>query len=127
MTSTGSPADLIQNLGILTRYNPYFSSISYAQGNLNSFYNGSDLSIKGTAAHGITTQIAYTFGKAIDVQSSFSEGDVVDAANPNAQRARSDFDARQKIGADIVWQIPRVNTGSEFVNKGVDGWQPAPW
>jgi hypothetical protein len=115
--------DLIQNLGTLTRYNPYFSSISYAQGNLNSFYSGSDFSIKGTAAHGVTTQVAYTFGKAIDVQSSFSEGDVVNAANPNAQRGRSDFDARQKLGASIVWQIPGLNTGSEFLNKGVNGWQ----
>jgi hypothetical protein len=115
--------DLIQNLGVLTRYNPYFASISYAQGNLNSFYTGSDVSIKGTAVHGVNVQVAYTLGKAIDEQSSFSEGDVVDAANPKAQRARADFDARQKIAASVVWQIPGLNNGSELIKKALGGWQ----
>jgi Carboxypeptidase regulatory-like domain/TonB dependent receptor len=115
--------DLIQNVGVLKRYNPNFGAMSYAQANLNSSYTGSTFAVRNRRSRALNVSAAYTLGKAIDEQSSFSEGDVVDAANPGRERARSDFDARQKFTLSAIYQIPTGNVGSGFLKPVISGWQ----
>ena len=116
--------DLILNNNVLTRINHSFGAIGYAQANLNSFYTGSTFSIKNRGSHGLTMQLAYTLGKAIDDESSFGANlNVVDAADVQRERGRSDYDVRTKVAFSVVWQLPRPGTRSALVNHTFGGWE----
>jgi hypothetical protein len=91
---------------VLTRYDQSFGAIDYAQNSLNSFYTGGTVSVRGTAFRGFNVNAAYTLGKAINEESSFSNNvNILDAADPGRERGRSDGDARQKLSLSLVWQI----------------------
>jgi hypothetical protein len=115
--------DLIQNKNVLKRYNPYFGSMGYAQGNLNSNYSGAVFSIKAPSFHGANISGAYTFGKALDQQSSFSENMIEDAAHLENERGRADFDVRHKVSLSVVWQLPGEHLSSHVLRSVVGNWQ----
>jgi hypothetical protein len=115
--------DLVEHGGQFTGYNQSFGSMSYAQSNLNSFYNGVSFSLHGQAFRSMNVAIGYLFGKALDEQSSFSAANVVDAADPGLERGRADFDARQRLTGTMIWRLPGSNLDSRALRNAIGGWQ----
>jgi hypothetical protein len=102
--------------GTLNRINSSFAGIGYGQARGSSFYNGMNASVRKRYASGLTFQVAYTFGKAIDDSSSFGLGlNVVDANNLKLQRGLADFDVRNKLAISTLYNTPRV-PGNAFLS-----------
>jgi hypothetical protein len=122
--------DLIVNNGTLKRYNQSFGAMDYAQSNLNSFYTGSSFSIKAPSFHGAAISGSYTLGKAIDQESSFggttggaSYPPMPDAAHPERERARADFDVRHNVSFSVVWALPGEHLTNRYARHVIGGWQ----
>jgi hypothetical protein len=124
------PGDLVQNNGRITRLNSSFGPVIYgsmtgkSDGHIGSFMVSRRFS-RGWSARGI-----YTLGKALDYTSSNDNGvgggqNVFNALDISGQRGRADYDVRQRLAIDAVWEIPAVRkTG--WVSKVTGGWNLAP-
>ncbi len=96
--------------GTLNRINSSFAGIGYGQARGSSFYNGFNASVRKRYASGLTLQVAYTYGKAIDDSSSFGLGlNIVDANNLRNERGLADFDVRNKLAISALYNTPRVH------------------
>ncbi len=116
--------DLIENNGVQRLLNPSFGGIDYAQSNLNSTYNGGNISVRQRASRSLMFQAAYTFGKALDYASGFGGGlPFVDVANLRLNRGRADHDIPHKLATAVVWQIPSPAASSGWVKAALGGWQ----
>jgi hypothetical protein len=103
--------NLIATNGSLTRLNPYFGSIIYGQtigsagGNLFSF------AVARRFSHGWSAQAVFSKGRALDATSSNDNGignarNILDVGNIRGQWGRSDYDVRNRLALDAVWEIP---------------------
>jgi hypothetical protein len=124
--------DLIQNKGQLTRLNTSFGGIAYAQANLNSNYSGVTAALRNLGWHGLTTQLAYTFGKALDQASNAGAtgtatqgGDlnIVDPNNTRAEYGRADFDVRHRVSLSLLYELPSPGSQERFVHTLLAGWE----
>jgi hypothetical protein len=99
--------------------------MDFGQANFNSGYDGGTLAIHNRSFNkGINFQAAYTYGKAIDQESSFGTGlNVADILSLKAQRGLADFDVRQRLSFSVLWRLPHVNSNAAWVNALVNGWQ----
>jgi hypothetical protein len=91
-----------------------------------SNYNSLILSANRRFAKGLTFTTSYTLSKSIDLNSvGSSNPQVQDAYNLNLERALSDFDARHRYVASLVYALP-FHAGSGLVRRLVEGWSVAP-
>jgi hypothetical protein len=115
-----------------TQPDPRFSTITEYNTEGISNYNGLNLSFQHRFAHGLQTQINYTWGHAMDIVSnggfnpfySPSTGAGASILNPaNNQNIRqfnygnADYDTRHSINANYVYELPK---GPTLLLKG---WQ----
>ena len=121
-------------------YQPQFSSL-YAWSSIGtSSYNALQVSLRHPASHGLTTDIAYTFSKSIDMGSgaersnefssdSFGGSGIQNSWNPKLNRGVSDFDTRQLLTIDAVYQLPigrgkaALSSASGVAQAFIGGWQ----
>jgi hypothetical protein len=86
----------------------------------NSSYNALWVSASRRLASGFHINASYTWSKSLDYNSLSSMGAVVENAyNLRADRGLSDFDARQRFVASVLYDLPFVG------NRFVGGWQAA--
>jgi hypothetical protein len=71
-----------------------------------SSYNAFWLSANRRLARGLTFDASYTFSKSIDTASTSGNAQIQNANDLNAEKALSDFDARNRVVASIVYQFP---------------------
>ncbi|MDQ1470715.1 MAG: hypothetical protein QOJ99_2195 [Bryobacterales bacterium] len=71
-----------------------------------SSYNAFWLSANRRLARGLTFDASYTFSKSIDTASTSGNAQIQNANDLNAENALSDFDARNRVVASIVYQFP---------------------
>jgi hypothetical protein len=103
-----------------------FSSINLQQSVSNSNYNGLWLTAERRMSKGLTFNIAYTFHKSIDNNSvGSSNPQAQDFRNLAAERALSDYDARQRFVLAGVYQLP-LATGTGLVRRLSEGWSISP-
>ena len=94
--------------GTLNRINPSFADIQYGQARGGSFYNGGNASVRKRYGSGLSLQVAYTYGKAIDTSSTFGRNlNIVDANNLKLERGLSAFDVRHKVAISVLYETPR--------------------
>ena len=103
-----------------------------------SNYNAGQFSLRHKTAHGLTWDFNYTYSKSIDFGSaterisefegaSFS-GSIINAFEPQQQRAVSDFDATHQLNTNFVYELPfgREHRWGSAWNRAVDavagGW-----
>jgi hypothetical protein len=98
-------------------YQPQFSSL-YAWSSIGtSSYNALQVTLRHPASHGLTTDIGYTLSKSIDMGSgaersnefssdSFGGAGIQNSWNPKLNKGVSDFDSRQLVTIDAVYQLP---------------------
>ena len=107
--NTGCPPDGID----------VFSSIFTQNTLANSSYNAFQASLEKRFSHGLQFEAAYTFGKSIDLASTFEN--LIDPVNPRRNRALSLFDARQRLVLSYYWEVP-VPKYDGFKGKALNGW-----
>jgi hypothetical protein len=75
---------------------------------------------------GVTFSSSYTFSKSIDNNSvGGSNPEVQDFRNLRAERALSDFDARQRFVLSGIYQLP-IRAEGAFLGRLAKGWSVAP-
>jgi len=90
-----------------------------------SNYNALWVSANKRFSHGLTFTTSYTFSKSIHLNSvASSNPQIQNAYNVNAERALSDFDARHRYVASLVYALP-LHAGGPW-SRLVDGWSVAP-
>lgn len=105
---------------------PNFTSITVQESVSNSNYNGLWLSANKRLSKGLTFTASYTFSKSIDNNSvGSSNPQIQDFRNIAAERALSDFDARQRVVLSGVYLFPFHATGG-FQKRLVEGWSFSP-
>jgi hypothetical protein len=119
-----------------------FSSL-YALSTIGmSYYNAGQLVIRHPSAHGLQTDISFTYSKSLDFgsdaerstefatsNSGGSFSDILNTWRPYLNRSVSDFDTHLLLTVDAVYQLPvgRGRTYLSGINKLTDffvgGWQ----
>ena len=122
--------DEIANKGSLERLNQSFASVLYGRNDNIDNTNVGAFGISRRFTHGWTMHTTYTWGKSLDYLSSNDNGvgggeSVLDAQHPERQYARSDYDSRNRLSADAVWDIPGVNR-SGFAHALTSGFTVSP-
>jgi hypothetical protein len=102
--------NLIAN-GSLTRLNPLFGPIIFGQTIGSSKANVFSFMFGRRFAHGWSAQAIFSKGRATDAVSSNDNGvangeRVLDVSNINGQWGRADYDVRNRLALDSVWEIP---------------------
>jgi len=105
--------DGVINDGNFTYLNQSFGTVEYGRNDNIANSNVGAFGLSHTLSHGFTAHVTYTISKSLDYLSSNDNGvgggeAVFDAAHPERQYARSDYDSRQRLSADAVWYIPGV-------------------
>lgn len=87
-----------------------------------------EVTLQHKMTHGVQFDFNYTYGKSIDVASDAERvgewgglgGQIINAWNPNANRAPSDFDLRHQVNANFIWSLPfgRGQWLAHDVNRG---------
>jgi len=132
-TDTQDALDQAVNGGVSTGKNlffqPQYGALSTFSSIARSNYNAATVSIRERLGTALTMDFNYTLSHSLDDASGLSTSGAYGGAfilNPILQRqsyANSDFDIRQIININAVWQLP-IGKGHTFfgnANKWVDG------
>ena len=93
----------------------------------NSNYNGMWLSAEKRLAKGLTFNASYTFSKSIDNNSvGSSNPQMQNFYNIAAERALSDFDARQRFVLSGIYLLPFKWDANGFTSRVAEGWSISP-
>jgi hypothetical protein len=89
-----------------------------------------NISIDKKMGHGLQFQVAYTWAKSIDDNSSTIAGDTFgNSLNslywfaPKSLRGLSDFNVGQNASINLLWALPTPKSSNGFVKAAVGGWQ----
>jgi hypothetical protein len=114
----GTSAQINQELGI----------IRYIYWGTDSFYHAMNVTVDKRMSHGLQFQVAYTWAKSIDDNSSTIAGDTFGNGlnslfyfNPKALRGLSDFHVGQNASINLLWAVPGPKSG--VAKAVVGGWQ----
>ena len=116
-----------------------FSSL-YALSSMGmSYYNAGQITLKHPAGHGLELAVSYTWSHSIDAGSDaersteFSQtnsfSSIIDTWQPRDNLASSDFDTRQLLTGQFVYQLPfgagraYLNTGNHLARFFLGDWQ----
>ena len=103
-----------------------FSSITIQQSVSNSNYNGLWLSANRRLTHNLTFNTSYTLSKSIDNNSvGSSNPQAQDFRNLRAERALSDFDARNRFVLSAIYFLP-FHGQDAFLSRLAQGWSASP-
>jgi hypothetical protein len=111
---------------------PEFADITFLESRGNSSYHSVQTRFQQRMHAGLSALVSYTFGKSLDGNSTFfaSYGDSnfpQNSANPGAEKARSNFDVRQRLSIGYSCDLPpahgkRFPAGSAFLSALLAGW-----
>ncbi|MGB6722291.1 MAG: TonB-dependent receptor [Terracidiphilus sp.] len=121
-------------------WNTQFSSL-YAWSSIGtSSYNALQFTLRHPTSHGLTTDLGYTLSKSIDMGSgaersnefsadTFGGSGIQNSWNPKLNKGPSDFDSRNLVTVDAVYELPigrgkSVLSGANAVADAfLGGWQ----
>ena len=101
--------DRLNNIDPATGRRPYsgFSSIDRKVNYNRNSFNGLQASLNRSLKRGLMFQMQYLYGKVVDDNAGSGEGAEVMRSNCRAcDRARADFDIRQTMTANAVYELP---------------------
>jgi hypothetical protein len=136
MSYIGSAGHHLVNISNINRYNgdlldgrfdglnPSFSAINLATTSSNSVYHGGTLAVRRNFNRGVSFQSNYTYGKVLtDAEAEQGVTSYYDAQNRNLDRSVADFDVRQRMTFQGVWEIPFLRNCGHVACKIAGGWQ----
>ncbi len=90
----------------------------------HSRYNGLQLQLNKRYSKSFTSQVSYTYGKAMDNGSDVQiGGNPVTAHNLDLEWAAADFDVRHRLVANWLWEIPFMRDAGGLKHSVLGGWQ----
>jgi hypothetical protein len=98
----------------------------------NSNYHGLSLSLEKRMSRGLLIKSAYTWSKTIDDSTNELFTSVVNPRRPQDQfsmineRSLSSLDRPHKFSGVLLWELPRVKSGSGLVKALLNGWEMSP-
>jgi len=100
----------------------------------NSIYNALQTTLQKRTSHGLSLNLNYTWSHCIDTLSN--EGALTGGFNPNtsnssttpgvslsALRGNCDYDIRNSLNGNYMYQLPSLVHGSKILGAIVNGWQ----
>ena len=87
----------------------------------SSTYHALEVGVRRSVG-GLELNFAYTYSHSIDDSSSRQDGNLVNAYDPAANRASSNFDQRHNLNFGYVWDIPLFKNAG-LTHKLLGGWQ----
>jgi Carboxypeptidase regulatory-like domain/TonB dependent receptor len=113
----------INPINLQTGLRPYqsqfsnFSVIDEARSNLGSIYNSLQTSLRVQNWHNLSSQLAYTWGHALDYETGLLPYVAQDPNNEKAEYGNSDFDVRNTLTGYLDYHVPTF-TGPQRLTKG---------
>ncbi len=115
-----------------TAPDPSFSRVTSYTNNAHSNYNGGMVTFKHTGG-GLTGQVSYTYSHSLDMVSNggegenFNAGSITNQVTPtlgfgNLNYSNSDYDIRNNLVGDVVYEEPFFKTGNVFSHNLLGGW-----
>jgi len=118
-------------------FNAQYSSLYAWRGNSNANYHAMQVNFRHRMEHGVQFDFNYTFSKSIDIASDATRigawsglgGNVINAFDPNAMRAVSDYDAKHQFNANWIAELPFGKgksigrNANRFTDAVIGGWQ----
>ncbi|MEJ7578501.1 MAG: carboxypeptidase regulatory-like domain-containing protein [Pyrinomonadaceae bacterium] len=108
------------------RPDPRFTTNVLVSNNTWSYYHGLQVEWNKKLSRGLTFQMAYTLGKAIDTTSeaTFVGAGDSNVLGPNARLSRglSRFDSRHRFTLFSTYELPFFRTQEGFVGQALGGW-----
>lgn len=98
-----------------------YGDITHLEYAASSTYHALQTSLRRSVGS-LNLSVAYTYSHSIDDSSDRFDGSFVDAANPSANRASSNFDQRHILNISYVWDLPFFK-GTSVASKILGGWQ----
>jgi len=112
------------------RLNPNVGTINALHWSVSSSYHGLNLRLTQRLRHGLQGGVSYTWGKSLDTSSASLTADnftnsLVGLAFfwPQVFRGLSDFDVRQTLSANYMWEIPGLKSAPALLRWATGGWQ----
>jgi len=102
---------------------PYlgYGPINYVAQGDTAFYEGLQVDINRRFTKNLGFGVAYTFASSRDCD-SFQKQAIPNTYDPKAICGPSDYDIRQVMAINAVYQIP-FHSGSHLLNESLSGWQ----
>ena len=120
-------------VGSGTVNNPNVGDIRSTVWNGSGFYNGLQGQLVKKISHGLEGQVSYTWGHCIDDGSSGAISDQFTNSlstffwlAPNIRsdhRGNCDYDERQVLSIDYIWNIPAPKSGNAIADHLLGGWE----
>jgi hypothetical protein len=85
-----------------------------------SDYNSLQATLKMRGYHGVTGQVAWTYGHSLDDGSGFRNTGPTNSNNLAVDWGNSTFDIRHTVNAYVVWEAPQIGHALPLLTKG---WQ----
>lgn len=104
---------------------PYqgFSAIVETSDRGSSNYNALQVDLKRRMTNNVLFGVAYTWAKLLDYGSSRGY-ELPDTANPKINYGPADFDNRNTVVIDYIWNLPYTDHSSNFfLRNGLGDWQ----
>lgn len=99
---------------------PTFATINELETSGSSYFHSLQLQYTQSNWHGITTQVAYTYGKTIDTGSEPRNGVIANAYNRALERGPAAFDVRHFFNAFVSYSVPVYG---KLPKRLAEGWQ----
>jgi hypothetical protein len=116
--------------GDSAKINQTLGTIRYLDWTSDSFYDAMTVNVEKRLSHGFQFQVAYTWSKSIDDNSSTTAGDTFQTSlnspywfAPHSLRGLSDFNVSQSASINGLWAVPTPKSWNSFVRSGIGGWQ----
>ncbi|MBI3469935.1 MAG: hypothetical protein HY013_01095 [Candidatus Solibacter usitatus] len=99
--------------------------INHREQSYASNYHGLQTGLNRSFSRGLSTQIAYTWSKAID-NADFQGGIygfVPNSRDSRGERGRANFDSTHNFIASYLWEVPFLKGRRDLTGKVLGGWQ----
>lgn len=114
-----------------TPLNPNAGQISGTMWNSDSIFHALEVQVTRQLSKRLQAGVSYTWGKTIDSGSESANSNPGTFANSSPQlwfderngRGLADFDIRQYLSVDYIWEIPSLKAGTRALQWALNGWQ----
>jgi hypothetical protein len=114
-----------------TPLNPNVGQISGTMWNSDSIFHALEVQVTRRLSKGLQAGASYAWGKIIDSGSASANNNPGTFANSSPRlwfdesngRGLADFDIRQNLTVNYIWEIPNLKARSRVLQWAVNGWQ----
>jgi hypothetical protein len=112
-----------------TPLNPNVGQISGTMWNSDSIFHALEVQVTRQLSKGLQAGVSYAWGKIIDAGSASANRDTYANSSPRLWfderngRGLADFDIRQNLSVDYIWEIPSFRARPRALQWALSGWQ----